>query len=107
MVETLVENFQILVIGAFVAVVVVGRIERVAGALLGLLACALIAWTGAQVYARGGGIGLRGLFALPEVGFYLFCTLLAALQLVSLRFGLAARAERRRRARARALEDET
>lgn len=98
MLDVLLENFRMVLIGGILLVVVVGRLDRLIGASLGLVFAGGVALLGSQVYARGGAVGVAA-FPLPPVGFYILCAVLALMQLVSLRQGLLAREARRRRER--------
>lgn len=103
MLDWLLENFRMLLIVGVLLVVGIGQVSRVLGTALGILFWGLMAAIGSQVYARGGALGILD-FAFPPLAFYALCLLMVILNLFSLRVSLAQ--QRRRRAEARAREEE-
>ena len=95
MLDLLLENFRAILIGGILAVVAVGQVNRLAGAVLSLVFWVFVAALGSVVIARGGSLGLA-FFALPPWVFYALCGLMVTLYALMTWSAVAAR---RRRAR--------
>jgi hypothetical protein len=91
-IESILAHFRTILVVGVVAVIVLGRVNRLAGSILSVAFWTLVAFLGSQIYARGGSVGFAGL-AVPPVAFYTLCGVMIVLYLLGFR---AARAARRR-----------
>lgn len=95
MVDALLDNFRLILIGGILLVVGLGQVSRIVSSILGLAFWVLVGVLGALVYARGGAVGLAS-FAFPAAAFYALCGLMAVFNVFALRQALARRRAQRR-----------
>lgn len=95
MLDLLLANFRLVMVGGFLFVVGISQLNRIVGSVLGLAFVLLLAVLGTQIYARGGVVGL-GFFPIGQGMFYVMCGVLAAFNGVGLWIALSERARQAR-----------